>query len=365
MPDNTPPQQVAAPDHAGRRADSVQWLLDVDPGYLREIGPRETTGQSRRVRPRQRVVLLAGGIVVIGAVAVLALPRLASALFDAAPAPSPVSLKNLPAVVTVGPVGAPYQAKALSRAAPPVLTVGPVAAPSRAQAMVVHARPPTALPAKHPASVAERTPPHPRTVGPPETTTVTMLAAPASAPPQTPEQTPKPPANILAKPVVKPVALAPKVPPAPVAPVAVPHAIPAAPVAPKPAPAKAETPTLTIVPPPAGPHFNVALSFTADETARAAAFARALRQQGFTVRSIVIPPTIGRWPGVAFFFDRDRAKALLIARQLTALTGTHQHARLSDRHPYPGPGTVEVSLLDNRKPKTRGPAKTHAAHRRP
>ena len=73
--------------------------------------------------------------------------------------------------------------------------------------------------------------------------------------------------------------------------------------------------------------------------------------------SIVIPVTPGRWPGVAFFFDSDRAKARLIARQLTAATGRTEHARLSDRHPYPKPGTVEVSLLGvakSAKPKAKG-----------
>jgi hypothetical protein len=94
---------------------------------------------------------------------------------------------------------------------------------------------------------------------------------------------------------------------------------------------------------------NVRLSFTADQSNHAAAFAGQLRREGFKVTSIVIPVIHGRWPGVAYFFDSDREKARLIARQLAAVIGRNEHARRSPRHPYPKPGTVEVSLLRTTK----------------
>jgi hypothetical protein len=108
------------------------------------------------------------------------------------------------------------------------------------------------------------------------------------------------------------------------------------------------TPAASRATPPLDQPLRVALSFTADEAATATAFAQRLRRQGYAVTSLVIPVTPGRWPGVAFFFDRDRDKARAIAAQLGAVTGRHEHARLSPRHPYPNPGTVEVSLLIDR-----------------
>ena len=97
---------------------------------------------------------------------------------------------------------------------------------------------------------------------------------------------------------------------------------------------------------PAAKPFKVQLSFTAGESRLGAAFARQLQQEGYQVTSAVIPVARGRWPGVAFFFRSDREKARLIARQLAAVTGRHEHARLSPRHPYPKPGVVEESLID-------------------
>jgi hypothetical protein len=93
------------------------------------------------------------------------------------------------------------------------------------------------------------------------------------------------------------------------------------------------------------------LNFTSDEAKVAEGFARKLRRQGFAVVSVIIPATPGRWPGVAFFFDSDGEKSRMIARQLQDVTGRHEHARLSARHPYPKPGTVEVSLLKYSKSK--------------
>ncbi|HTH99528.1 MAG TPA: hypothetical protein VL752_01175 [Acidisoma sp.] len=108
---------------------------------------------------------------------------------------------------------------------------------------------------------------------------------------------------------------------------------------------------------------RVKLNFTSDEAHVAEAFARKLRQQGFTVTNIIIPETPGRWPGVAFFFDSDQAKSRLIARELQDVTGRHEHARLSPRHPYPKPGTVEVSLLRYSKSKKAATVSAHARQR--
>jgi hypothetical protein len=124
--------------------------------------------------------------------------------------------------------------------------------------------------------------------------------------------------------------------------------------------------TATAVPrPPLDQHLRVELSFTADEARTAAAFAHQLRRQGFAVTSLVIPVTPGRWPGVAFFFDSDRAKARAIAEQLGTVTGRHEHARLSPRHPYPKPGTIEVSLLSNRSTKAMSSGHPGDTPRRP
>lgn len=97
---------------------------------------------------------------------------------------------------------------------------------------------------------------------------------------------------------------------------------------------------------------TVRLSYTADETEKAASLAQRLRRSGLAVTSILIPPSPGRWPGVAFFFASDRTVATDVARQLTDITGRHEHARLSDRHPYPQAGTIEVSLIRSDQPKT-------------
>jgi hypothetical protein len=119
-------------------------------------------------------------------------------------------------------------------------------------------------------------------------------------------------------------------------------------VAVSPAPSAGPKPALQTSPVAAAPveePLKVRLSFTADQSEHAAALAAQLRREGFEVISIVIPVTHGRWPGVAFFFNSDREKARMIARQLAVLTGRKEHARLSPRHPYLEPGTVEVSLL--------------------
>ena len=115
----------------------------------------------------------------------------------------------------------------------------------------------------------------------------------------------------------------------------------------------------TATPTAADQHMRVMLSFTSDETEKAAAFARQLRDEGFAVTEQTITPNPNRWPGVAFFFEEDVDKAALLARELSVITGRTEHARLSDRRPYGAAGTVEVSLLDHGKPKAEKPVRSH------
>ena len=100
---------------------------------------------------------------------------------------------------------------------------------------------------------------------------------------------------------------------------------------------------------------QVRLSYTADEATKAAALSRILTSKGFKVTAILIPFTPGRWPGVAYFFESDHENARLVLRQMTVVTGKTEHARLSPRHPYPGPGTIEISLINRSKAKPIGP----------
>jgi hypothetical protein len=125
--------------------------------------------------------------------------------------------------------------------------------------------------------------------------------------------------------------------------------------------AGSKSPKSVVAPPASGsPDHGVAarvqvrLSYTADEATKAAMLSRNLVGKGFNVTSILIPVTPGRWPGVAYFFDSDRENARLIIRQMTVVTGKTEHARLSPRRPYPGPGTIEVSLINRGAAKSIG-----------
>jgi hypothetical protein len=357
---------MAAMDRAEPRSKSVQWLLDPDIQYAPDLGQREEAEEPQRSRLRfYPIALAASAAVIIGGAAYLALPLLQAELFDSEPQTSPVALNDAP-VLTVGPLNSGPQSPAPSLSEPPApapaqlppqratapphpavvvlshpaaIVTPPPAAESAAKPVLLAASPPPPSPVRpHPVLVALAMPlPHPVEVQP--------ATLPETAPAWHPPAPPSPPAAVAA---VAPIA-------------AVPPASPATTPAPLPHPAVSQVPAVRAVA--AAPrivraanlHFNVRLSFTTNEAARAASFAHALRQQGFTVTSIAVSATFGRWPGVAFFYESDRDKARLIARQLTALTGIYQHARLSPRHPYAGPGTVEVSLLGDAKPKTRGP----------
>jgi hypothetical protein len=386
-PSNIPPPDtapIAAMSRAEPRPKSVQWLLDPDTDYVPEFDRREEAEETPRRRPRlYPVALAASAAVILGGAAYLALPALNAELFDSEPKASPVSLNDAP-VLTVGPLNSEPQAAAPSQAEPPApvpIIPKPAAAPPPSAAVVLP--PPVAtvslpdpvvvalaMPLPHPIELQPATPPPPALSPVPPHPVVVTLAMPlphpielqpATRPPAPSPVPPHPVVVTLAMPLPHPIELQP---------VAAPHPDkPAATPAPPPHMAIAQIPAVravaaaTRIVRAAELHFNVRLSFTTNEAASAATFARALRQQGFTVTSIVIPATLGRWPGVAYFYESDRDKALLIARQLTALTGTHEHARLSPRHPYPGPGTVEVSLLGDPRPKSRGPDKQARAKR--
>ncbi len=375
-------------EHARPRPQSVQWLLDPEMQCVPDLGlgRREEAEESRRSGPRLfHAALAASAVVIIGGGAYLALPMLEAEFFDSAPTTSPVALNDAP-VLTVGPLNSEPQAPAPIQAATPPPAPAPV--PPRPVAVTL------AMPLPHPIEWPPVTPPPEPPPVPPQPVAVMLampLPHPIDWPPVTPPPAPSPmpPAPVavtLAMPLPHPIDLLPPKPPAAPSP-APPHPVAVALAMPLPHPI--EWPPVTTLPPdkpaaippppartavsqvlavraaPPAPkipraadlHFNVRLSFTANEATRATTFAHALRQQGFAVTSIAIPATLGRWPGVAYFYESDRDKALFIARQLTALTGTHQHARLSPRHPYPGPGTVEVSLLGDARPKSRGPDK--------
>jgi hypothetical protein len=340
--------------------------------------------------------LAALSVIVIGEVAILAVPGLKAKLFGSGATTSPASPHRPPAaaiaavgalpaqaVVVVGPVSPPPAAVRPAPRPPPVPPTLASARPSRpliaraavplphpieaipAPARSQADRPAAAAPLAHPVEAAlDAAPSQPKmaragTAPSPRPTPVpaglmpspataaaphaTILAAAAPPPPPI-EAAPSP---TRSQPAIAKAATAPP-------PVAAPKAHPLTAAAARP------TPT-----PPLDQHLRVELSFTSDEAGTAAAFAHELRRQGFAVTSRVIPATPGRWPGVAFFFDSDRAQARALARQLGAVTGRHEHARLSPRHPYPKPGTVEVSLLSNRTPAAGSAGRASDPHRRP
>jgi hypothetical protein len=304
-----PPRQEIAPrsplQNRAARSDSVHWIFDAD------APPREMNAVPLRQRISGRGVLVSAAVVLLvaicGAGAVLSWPETNTR--GAKPKAS-VASPQTPLVVMV-PVAAP-----------------PVATPSVATPSV--AAPPVATP--------KPTPP-----APPPVKIAIAPPAPQPAPAPPPPVVTKPPAPVVvAQPPPQPA------PPQPVAP---------QPVAPPPPKPVVVAPATVVAPPAAKPApaapFTIRLSYDADEAVPGAAFAKKLRQQGFTVVTLIIPETPGRWPGVAFFFDGDREKARVIAQQLSAVTGRTEHSRLSNRHPYPNAGTVEVSLLKNAPSKSR------------
>jgi hypothetical protein len=407
----------------------MQWLLDVDEQSLRDLerpAPPERSRSGGRIAYRSALVALSA--VVIGEVALLAVPGLKDQLLGLWAATSAALPMRPPAANSARPSKTPAQA---------VVVVGPMsplpASPPAASPLVTGVAPhqPAPRPLPAPATVTIARPSPPLTVAPHGTAASARLAAPlphpveaapAPAPPQPAivEAATKPHATTVAlavaAPLAHPVEPAPSAaPPQPAVVTAAPephastlalavaaplaHPIEAAPsptlsqpalanpqTVPQPVAAAKEPPhSATAAPQPksaasAGPaeatpkakpeahaaiaatapldqHLRVELSFTADEAGAAADFAHRLRREGFAVTSHVIPVTLGRWPGVAFFFDSDRAKARAIAQQLGMVTRRHEHARLSPRHPYPKAGTVEVSLLGDRTTQARSSGK--------
>jgi hypothetical protein len=247
------------------------------------------------------------------------------------PAPSPAP--SQPAVVTAAP--APHATTvALAVAAPLAHPVEPAPSAAPPQPAVV-----TAAPEPHAATIALAVAAplaHPIEAAPSPTLSQPALANPQTVP-QPVAAAKEPPHSATAAPQPKSAA----------------SAGPAE-ATPK---AKPEAHAAIAATAPLDQHLRVELSFTADEAGAAADFAHRLRREGFAVTSHVIPVTLGRWPGVAFFFDSDRAKARAIAQQLGMVTRRHEHARLSPRHPYPKAGTVEVSLLGDRTTQARSSGK--------
>jgi hypothetical protein len=331
----------------------MQWLLDVDQQYLRDL---ERPAPSRPIRSGRRTAyraaLAALLAIVIGEVALIAIPGLKAHLLGSPAVTSPGLSGRLVARDSAGPANLLAQAVVVVGPVSPLPVSQPLASPH--PAAVPHPRPAsTAVIGHHPSALptvasVPRAEPASRPLPSPPPVTISRPSAPRPAAPDTTtlaEAPPPPIESALSLPRSLPAtAKALTVP----QPAAAPKADPPKAAAPKPATAAASRPT-----PPLDQHLRVALSFTADEAPTAAAFAQQLRRQGFAVTSIVIPVTPGRWPGVAFFFDSDRARAHTIAQQLGAVTGRHEHARLSPRHPYPRPGTVEVSLLSNRRTAAR------------
>jgi hypothetical protein len=299
------------------RVGSVQWLLDGDQQFAPEESDLPVEGEPVETVPRARrwptrVALAALAVIVIGAGTVFALPGMRSRFLGSTSETAGVPPKTAPVAETGQPAAPASHPQAVAEALPPP--------PPPAQAAVSQ---PAPLPQPAPAASPK-----------------TALPLAAAALPEPLHAAPPPPAQSA------PPAAAPTSPVLPVASLAAP-AVPAAPAAQAPAapaPAVAAAVPKAAAAPVAEP-VRVRLSFTAEESKVGEAFARQLRQEGYTVTSTVIHGSSGRWPGVAYFFRSDRETARLIARQLTAVTGRTERARMSPRRPYPRPGTVEVSLL--------------------
>jgi hypothetical protein len=341
------------------RVGSVQWLLDGD----QQSPPDESDlpVQTERVetvpgarRWPTRVALAALAVVVIGAGVVFALPEMRSRFLGSKSETTSVPPKTAPVAETGQPAAPASHAQTVAEALPPppppaqVAVSQPAPLPQPAPAALpktalpplaaatlpepVHAAPPPpaamALPAQIPAQPAQSAP----AAAGPMSPVLPVASLGAASEPAGPGASPKIPASG-----------SPDAQPAPIVAPAVPTA-PAAQAPASPAPVAAAAVPRGAAAPVAEP-VRVRLSFTAEESKTGEAFARQLRQEGYTVTSTVIHGSAGRWPGVAYFFRSDRETARLIARQLTAITGRTERARMSPRRPYPRPGTVEVSLL--------------------
>ncbi|MCB8879795.1 hypothetical protein ACELLULO517_06080 [Acidisoma cellulosilytica] len=423
MPASSPPNPPTPPD--SDRSSSVQWLMTTTAADLQDppasVAPTAPVMPKRRPgRTIYRAGIAALVVVAIGEVVLWAKPGLRADLFGSASKTGGQSHPGAaePAIVKPKPVLAEP-----ATPAPKILLVGPKAPPKTEVAppkpvpppVIVTPPPPPPPPAKPIVQPQAEATPKPDTMPKPDATTKPDTSAKpvakTSALPPLPVAAP-PPAQVpffdttttTTTTTVKPPPAAPSEPAQPQAELAAPKTSaapkPEAPasattVAPAPAPLAEAKPVSVVValvkpapPPPAAPaaqpaplktvaaaapqvvpasaavdlHFNVRLSFTADEQQKATAFVDRLRREGFTVTTVVIAPNPNRWPGVAFFFDSDVDKAALIARQLSEATGRTEHARLSDRHPYPQAGTVEVSLLDHAKPKPEKAEKRSHSH---
>lgn len=333
---DTPPPDLSAaalPHGANAQHPSVSWLLAggrEDAPWRESLPEREPIGSERRADgPRWYRVALAGFLVVVlGGIALLTPSSVRTSLFSAPPEKHHAPDKTLaaltePAVRSTAP---PFPAPG-----PKVILVGPAEKAISSTPPVIASLPPPEQTPRSPAPQTMRT--QTPQGGAPKAATIPIRTIPEPA-------LARPAATI--SPVRVPAPATPPVAAAAGAPIAS-----AQPVAGN---------TSTVVAAAAEP-FKVRLTYTADETQKAEALAHQLQREGLEVTSILIPPTTGRWPGVAFFFPSDRDEATAIARQLTDITGRHEHARLSDRHPYPKAGTIEVSLLKSEKPKTRAERK--------
>jgi hypothetical protein len=325
------------------RVGSVQWLLDGDQQFLpdeSDVPPQgervETVRRSRRWPPR--VALAALAVVVIGAGVVFALPEMRSRFAGLKSETASIPPKTTAVAETGQPAAPASHPQAVAVALPPPPPPAQVAVSQPAPPQPSPAAPPkTALP---PLSAAAL--PEPVHAAPPSPVAMALPAPTPAEPAQSAPAAAGPTSPVL--PVASlPTSGSPDAQPAPIAAPPVPAAPAAqAPAAPAPVAAGAVPKGATT---PAAEPFRVRLSFTAEQSNIGEAFARQLRQEGYVVTSTVIHATSGRWPGVAYFFRSDRETARLIARQLTAITGRNEHARMSPRHPYPRPGTIEVSLL--------------------
>lgn len=295
-------------------------------------------------------VALAGlSIVALGGIALVMLPSLRTAQFGALSENDHLAAVTVPAMPL-----AVSAAPAVKSAAPPFPSSGPkviLVGPSEkaiAPPPAVFATPPKPEGAS-PSPAPEPT----RTVrgGTPDTAAATSHGTPPALlslqqKPDLPAKAPLPAALTTTLTTVPSAAAA------ATAPIVIPPATAAPDLSAKPA-AVSAAPTVA----PAAAPFKVRLSYTLGETPKADFLANQLQHEGLEVTRILIPEATGRWPGVAFFFPADRDEASAIARQLSEITGRHEHARLSDRHPYPAAGTIEVSLLKSEKPNTGAPRK--------
>jgi hypothetical protein len=331
-----------------RSADTAQSPKSL-PSSQAQLALASPSSQPQRPTPPKPHV--APGVTVITVPAVTAATIPVPATSPPLPASLPVTLATRPAVSDVMAPAAPISVPA-NVPSPPASSNAVIAEPqptpprSPAQPAEAHSAAlssaPPPLPASPPAELATL-PAVSEVKAPPAAISVSANAPPPSSNVVVAEPHPVPRVSPGAvPPTISPVVTS----PAPAVPAAAPALLKKADTLPLAAPAAV----------PAAAPFRVMLNFTADEAKAAEGFARALQRQGFTVVSIIIPVTPGRWPGVAFFFDSDGEKSRMIARELGDVTGRHEHARLSARHPYPKPGTVEVSLLKYTKSKKATPA---------